>query len=86
MKTFDQIVVERVKPRVFHIEDFHDNDLKILTDLYNQQWIFIERLPYTETFDALVSRFNELTDQLWGEHVVYNLLLVLRKNGRLDHK
>lgn len=83
MKTFNQLLKDYVSPRVFHLEDFKESDLAFLKDLYDKQPIFVERLPYTEMFDAIVQELNIWTSSTWEPHVVYNLLTVLRKNGRL---
>lgn len=70
-------------PKKFDPSRYSEDHLQILTDLYDSQSIFIERLPYTEMFDAIVGEFILRTGSLWSAHEVYNLLLVLRKRGRL---
>lgn len=83
MKTFNTMLLEHPVAKTYKISEYSETTISILIDLYDKQPIFIERLPYTEMFNALVSEFNTRTGSIWQLHAVYNLLLVLRKQGKL---
>ncbi len=44
---------------------------KILKDLYDDQYVNKDHLPYTEDFDRLVARFNELTHQNLSHYEIW---------------
>lgn len=62
----------------------------ILVQLYEDQPLFVERLPYTEEFDRLFRDFVNLimflTDKIFAQHDVWELLLAMRKQGKLPNK
>lgn len=59
----------------------------ILSRLYNEQSLAVDKLPYTAIFDKLVQDFNALCPGVDAtHHDLYTILIRLRKSSKLLRK
>ena len=65
----------------------NEGQTAILSRLYNEQNLTVDRLPYTDVFDKMVSDFNTQFPAVNAtHHDLYNILIRLRKSSRLLRK
>lgn len=60
--------------------------LAALIKLYYEQDLPLDKLPYTQQFDKIVTDFQKEFDDKHDHHFLYMTLIRLRKNGRLARK
>lgn len=59
----------------------------ILSRLYNEQSLAVDKLPYTAVFDKLIADFNTLCPGVDAtHHDLYTILIRLRKSSKLLRK
>jgi hypothetical protein len=58
----------------------------MLVRLYDEQPLTVDKLPYTQDFDALVVKFRKCFGEDHGHHTLYNTLIRLRKQKCLIKK
>lgn len=62
-------------------------ETEFLCKLYDEQHLAVDRLPYTEEFNAIVQAFRkEFPDRDFDHYDTYIVLVYLRKNGTLPRK
>ena len=65
----------------------NEGQTAILSRLYNEQNLTVDRLPYTDVFDKMVHDFNVQFPLVRAtHHDLYNILIRLRKSSRLLRK
>lgn len=66
--------------------DFPANDIAKLIRLYSEQPFPVDKLAYTQIFEALVKVLNEGLKNRYSHYIVFGLLVALRKQERLPLK
>lgn len=62
-------------------------DQALLIRLYHEQILSVDKLPYTEEFDHIVSEYNRRhPNDGAGHQDIYRMLVNMRKNGKLIRK
>ncbi|MHA2279673.1 MAG: hypothetical protein ACXAC5_02100 [Promethearchaeota archaeon] len=91
-KKVDKAVIERKKARKKAKTAAKDNcgfltptpaEVRILRELYQQHHTPLDRLPYTHSFDRLISEFSIQSKRVVASRDVWMMLLYLRKQGTL---
>ena len=80
-------IEEAVIPLPYFNPDDLGQDRQFLIELYDQQPYFLERLPYTKIFEALVECFNDQATTIrLTPFLAFQYLNALRKSGELAGK
>ena len=58
----------------------------LLAKLYRDQDLTVDHLPYTDQFNAVFELVHDRVETPLSEHQVWEMLIYLRKAGRLDNK
>ena len=58
----------------------------LLVKLYQEQDLTVDHLPYTDQFNALFELVHDRAESILDEHQVWEMLIYLRKSGRLENK
>lgn len=58
----------------------------LLAKLYREQDLTVDHLPYTDQFNAMFELVHDQAEAPLDEHQVWEMLIYLRKAGRLDNK
>jgi hypothetical protein len=66
--------------------DLSDEHLAALAACYADSFLALDRLPYTQQFEALCERFRERTGLEISRHYVWRALCNLRKANKLVRK
>lgn len=67
-------------------DDWPSEWIAILIQLYTEQPLPVDKLPYTKMFDELVKLLNFKTGGGYHPHTVFGMLMTLRKMERLTLK
>lgn len=59
---------------------------ELLVKLYREQERTVDHLPYTDEFEAMFRQLCNRAAAALSEHQVWEMLIYLRKAGRLDNK
>lgn len=61
-------------------------DVDLLTQLYGEQPLTVDMLPYTSEYETLVEKYNAERSENASPRDVYITLMNLRKKQQLPHK
>lgn len=76
-------VTKRVK---FELPTLTDKQTDCLSCCFFDQNLPLDRLPYTKEFNKIVKTFQEAYGKEFTPFVIYNSLLVLKKEGKLSRR